>query len=72
MAHPDGDHLIGQLGRVTMAIRGADRPGEVQLPLRGGSESFIAYGDGEIERGTQVMVVGRRPGRAVEVMVFED
>ncbi|MDA8285295.1 MAG: hypothetical protein M0Z42_18785 [Actinomycetota bacterium] len=72
MAYPDGDQLIGQLGRVTMAIRGADRPGEVQVPLRGGSEAFIAYADREIEVGAQVLVVGRRPGRAVEVTVFSD
>lgn len=70
MLDADGDQLIGRLGRVTMRIPGADRPGEVQLPLRGGSEVFIAYGDGSIERGAQVLVVGTRPGRAVDVTAF--
>lgn len=72
MDNSNGDHLIGQLGCVTLRIPGADRPGEVQLPLRGGSEAFIAYGDQTIERGMQVLVVGTRPGRAVEVTAFAD
>ncbi len=67
-----GDQLIGQVGQVTMRIAGAGRPGEVQLPVRGGSESFIAYGDEPIEQGTQVMVVSARPGRVVQVAVFSD
>ncbi|MST31631.1 hypothetical protein GHK86_02655 [Acidimicrobiaceae bacterium USS-CC1] len=62
-----GDQLIGQVGHVTMRIAGAGRPGEVQLPIRGGSESFIAYGDEPIEAGAAVLVVGARPGRVVEV-----
>ncbi len=65
-----GDQLIGQVGQVTMRIAGIGRPGEVQLPMRGGSESFIAYGDEVIERGAQVLVVGARPGRVVEVTRF--
>lgn len=62
-----GDQLIGQVGHLTTRIAGAGRPGEVQLPVRGGSESFIAYGEEPIETGAQVMVVGARPGRIVEV-----
>ena len=62
-----GDQLIGQIGQLTLRIAGVGRPGEVQLPMRGGSEAFIAYGDEVIEAGSQVMVVGARPGRVVEV-----
>ncbi|MHB1534938.1 MAG: hypothetical protein ACYC1D_10090 [Acidimicrobiales bacterium] len=67
---PDEDRLVGELGFVTTRIAGGDRPGEVQLGLRGGSESFIAYGDEPIDRGQKVLVVGRRPGRCLDVTVF--
>lgn len=67
-----GDQLIGQVGQVTMRIAGSGHAGEVQLPVRGGSESFIAYSDELIERGMQVMVVGARPGRVVQVTALSD
>jgi hypothetical protein len=70
MSDPDPENLVGELAFVTTRIRGADQPGEVQIPLRGGSESFIAYGDEPIERGQQVLIVARRPGRALDVIFF--
>jgi membrane protein implicated in regulation of membrane protease activity len=70
MTDSDPENLVGEVGVVTTRIRGGDRPGEVRIPMQGGSESFIAYGDGPIERGQQVLVVARRPGRAVDVIFF--
>lgn len=66
----DGDRMVGEIGWVTTRIAGGDRPGEVQVPLRGGSETFIAYGSEPIERGAQVVVVARRLGRSLEVTPF--
>jgi len=72
MSGHDYDHLIGQLGYVTTRIGGPDTPGEVQVRFRGASEAFIAYGREAIDRGVQVLVVGRRPGRVVEVTAFDE
>lgn len=37
------DHSpIGLAGRITTATRGQDGPGEVELRIRGGTETFIA------------------------------
>jgi hypothetical protein len=58
----------GKAGYVTVAIPGNGRPGEVSLPIRGGNERFLAYADGPIARGTQVLVITDRGGRAVEVV----
>lgn len=66
----DGDSIIGQVGYVTTRIGGGAHPGEVQIGLRGGSESFIAYATEPVERGQQVLVVDRRPGRSVDVMAL--
>ncbi len=68
--NPDEGRVIGEQGFVTTRIPGGDRPGEVQIPLRGGSESFIAYATEHIGEGQRVLIVGRRPGRAVDVTVF--
>ena len=70
MHNPDEGRVIGEQGFVTTRIPGGDRPGEVQIPLRGGSESFIAYATEPIARGQRVLVLGRRPGRAVDVTMF--
>jgi membrane protein implicated in regulation of membrane protease activity len=66
----DDDEIIGGVGYVTTRIDGSGHAGEVQVGLRGGSESFIAYATETIERGQQVMVVGRRPGRGLDVIAL--
>jgi membrane protein implicated in regulation of membrane protease activity len=70
MGAPDPEQLVGEVAYVTTRIKGPNQPGEVHVVRRGGSESFIAYGDEPIERGQQVLIVGRRPGRAVDVIFF--
>ena len=62
--------IVGEQGFVTTRIPGGARPGEVQIPLRGGSETFIAYGSEAIDQGQRILVIGRRPGRGVDVTVF--
>lgn len=61
--------MVGRMGRVTGAI-GPERLGEVMIPVRGGTEHFIAYaadpGD-EMGKGTRVVVVEYHPPRTVIV-----
>jgi membrane protein implicated in regulation of membrane protease activity len=70
VSDPDPENLVGETGVVITRIRGGNQPGEVRIAMRGGSESFIAYGDEPIERGQQVLVIGRRPGRVLDVIFF--
>lgn len=72
MSYPDPDHLVGEVGYVTTRIRGGDQPGEIQVALSGHSESFIAYADDPVEQGQQVLIIGRRPGRAFDVIFLAD
>jgi hypothetical protein len=58
--------LIGQVGYITLAIP-ADGPGEVMLPVRGGTEAFAAWSDVAIAKHTRVVVVEDRSGRSVTV-----
>jgi membrane protein implicated in regulation of membrane protease activity len=62
------DSPAGKTGYVTVAIPGRGRPGEVRVAIRGGSEAFIAYADEPIERGKEVIVIGDRGARSVDVI----
>jgi hypothetical protein len=63
------DHqMIGKIGRVTGRIAPGEL-GEVMVPVRGGTEHFHAYPDGDqtIATGTRVVVVDYFPPRTVVV-----
>jgi hypothetical protein len=60
------ESLIGTVGRVTVSIP-AKGPGEVLLPVRGGSEAFAAWSDEPIARHSRVLVVDALSARSVLV-----
>ncbi|MEU9125848.1 hypothetical protein AB0C96_39585 [Streptomyces sp. NPDC048506] len=57
---------IGVIGRVTVSIP-TDGPGEVLLPVRGGTEAFAAWSREPIARHAQVIVVDHTSARSVIV-----
>jgi hypothetical protein len=58
--------LIGVVGHLTVSVP-ADGPGEVVLPIRGGTEAFAAWSDEPIPKYTRVVVVDERSARSVTV-----
>ena len=58
--------LVGTVGQVTVPITAA-RPGEVVLPVRGGTEAFTACADEPIAKYARVVVVECLSGRTVSV-----
>jgi len=58
--------LVGTVGQVTLAIA-PSRPGEVVLPVRGGTEAFTAISDEAIAKYSRVVVVECLTGRTVSV-----
>jgi hypothetical protein len=60
------ESLLGKIGRVTVSIP-ADGPGEVLLPVRGGTEAFAAWSDEPNMRHRRVVVVDSMSGRSVFV-----
>ena len=54
MAHDEA--LIGCIGKMIVASRGAAGPGEVLVRVRGGSEAFIAWSADPLPRGATVLV----------------
>ncbi len=64
--------LIGCIGVVTVATRGADGPGEVHCKIRGGTESFIAWSPEPLPKGTKVLIIESRGLRTVDVSAWSD
>ncbi len=62
--------LVGTVGQVTVPIS-KDRPGEVMLPVRGGTEAYAALSDQPIAKHTKVVVVECLSGRSVTVTPFD-
>lgn len=68
----DSSHAspVGRLGRLTVATRGEDGPGEVVVSIRGGSETFTAYSAVPLRKNQQVYVVEDLGGRKVTVVAW--
>ena len=66
------ESLIGSIGVLSIATRGAAGPGEVMVKIRGGSEAFIAWSTEPIPRGSTVLVINNRGTRAVDVSAWID
>ena len=66
------ESLIGSIGVLIIATRGANGPGEVLLKIRGGSEAYLAYSPEPIPRGSTVLVINNRGSRSVDVSAWAD
>jgi hypothetical protein len=64
--------VVGCTGELLIATRGPAGPGEVLVRVRGGSETFLAWSDEPLSRGTTVLVVESRGSRQVDVIAWVD
>ena len=62
---------MGCVGKVIIATRGVDGPGEVLVKVRGGTEAYVAWSEEPLARDTSVIVFNARGQRAVDVMQFD-
>jgi hypothetical protein len=63
---------IGLAGRIVTATRGQDGPGEVELRIRGGTETFLARSAEPLARGQAVIVLSTLGPRTVIVAPWAD
>jgi hypothetical protein len=69
----DGDpEAIGHTGVLTVGTRGPDGPGEVLIKIRGGSESFLAWSEEILPKGTTVLIIESRGARTVGVVRWSE
>ena len=66
------ESLIGSIGVLVIATRGAQGPGEVLIKIRGGTEAYIAWSAEPIPRGATVLVINNRGSRSVDVSAWVD
>jgi membrane protein implicated in regulation of membrane protease activity len=66
------ESVIGTVGVLIVATRGAAGPGEVRVRIRGGSESFLAWSATPLPKGTTVLVIDCPGPRTVNVMPWDD
>jgi hypothetical protein len=66
------ESAVGTIGVLIIATRGASGPGEVLIRIRGGSESYLAWSETPLPRGTTVLVIDRTAPRTVEVVEWTD
>jgi hypothetical protein len=66
------ESAVGCTGRLTVATRGADGPGEVLVKMRGGTEAYLAWSEQPLPRGATVLVFNSRGERTVDVMEWND
>jgi hypothetical protein len=59
--------VVGRVGSLIVATRGAVGPGEVLLSVRGSNEAYLAWSDQPLPRGTEVLVIDTRGARTVLV-----
>jgi membrane protein implicated in regulation of membrane protease activity len=59
--------VIGCVGTLIVATRGDCGAGEVLVTLRGSKETFLAWSDEPLLKGTKVLVVEVRGARTVVV-----
>ncbi len=64
--------LIGSIGVLTVATRGAAGPGEVLVKIRGGTETYLAWSLTPLAKGTTVLVIETRGNRTVDVSEWTD
>jgi hypothetical protein len=69
---PRETSLIGCIGVLTVATRGAAGPGEVLVKIRGGSEAYLAWSPEPLPKGATVLVIESRGNRAVDVSEWAD
>lgn len=64
--------VIGCTGELLIATRGAAGPGEILVRVRGGTETFLAWSEEPLPRGTTVLVIESRGARQVGVIEWAD
>ena len=71
MEADEADDLVGRIGRVSVPIPPAG-PGEVMVPVRGGTEAYAAWADEPVAKNRAVVVVEVRSARSVTVTPFPE
>lgn len=66
------ESAIGKVAQVVTRIRGAGGPGEVCVLVSGTYETYLAYSDVVLERGTEVLLISSHGSGSFDVVPWPD
>ena len=69
MSHTDPENVVGRSAHVMLPIPGDDKPGEVLIAVRGGSEMFIVYCDQPVPAGASCGVSRPAPNTVSSTII---
>jgi hypothetical protein len=65
------ESCIGHVALLIVGTRGPDGPGEALVKIRGGSETYLAWSDDPLPKGTTVLIIESRGARTIDVIEWE-
>jgi hypothetical protein len=66
------ESAIGKVAKVVARIRGAAGPGEVCLMVSGTWETFLAYSDTVLEKGSEALLISSHSSGSYNVVPWPD
>lgn len=66
------DSAVGKVGQVVHRVRGTAGPGEICVLVGGTYETYLAYSDAILERGTEALVISTRGAGSYDVVPWPD
>lgn len=66
------DSAVGKVGQVVHRVRGTAGPGEICVLVGGTYETYLAYSDAVLERGTEALVINPRGSGSYDVVPWPD
>ena len=67
-----GESAVGKVAQVVHRVRGSAGPGEICVLVAGSYETFLAYSDSVLERGTEALVINPRGSGSYDVVPWPD
>ena len=66
------DTAVGKVAQVVHRVRGTAGPGEICVMVGGTYETYLAYSDGVLERGTEALIISSHSSGSYDVVPWPD
>jgi hypothetical protein len=66
------DTAVGKVAQVVHRVRGTAGPGEICVLVGGTYETYLAYSDAVLERGTEALVISTHGAGSYDVVPWPD
>ena len=67
-----GESAVGKVGQVVHRVRGTAGPGEICVLVSGTYETFLAYSDTVLEKGSEALLISSHSSGSYNVVPWPD